>query len=72
MKVDLSKQLKLPAQITPSWLIIVSNSNKQLIILELTVPWEEHMVEVNKRKHTTFKLLGITGTVCRDSHQISY
>ncbi len=46
LEVDLGKQLKFPARITPTRLrpdmIIVSDSTKQLIILELTVPWRAH------------------------------
>ncbi len=31
-------------------MIIVSDSTKQLILLELTAPWEERMDEANERK----------------------
>jgi len=44
MTVDLDRQLKIPAHITQSMLrldnILISESTKQLILLELTVPWE--------------------------------
>ena len=61
LEVDLGKQLKFPARITPTRLrpdmIIVSDSTKQLIILELTVPWEERMDEANDRKRTKYQEL---------------
>lgn len=37
-------------------MIITSEVSKQLIMLELTVPWEEHIEEANERK------LIVTGT----------
>lgn len=33
-------------------LIITSEASTHLILLELTVPWEERIDEVNERKHT--------------------
>ncbi|XP_063058826.1 uncharacterized protein LOC134452393 [Engraulis encrasicolus] len=61
LDVDLGKQLKIPARITSTRLrpdmIIVSDSTKQLIILELTVPWEERMEEANERKRAKYQEL---------------
>ncbi|XP_041934289.1 LOW QUALITY PROTEIN: uncharacterized protein LOC121697073, partial [Alosa sapidissima] len=61
LEVDLGKQLKIPARITTTRLrpdmIIVSDSTKQLIILELTVPWEERMEEANERKRAKYQEL---------------
>ena len=45
IRVDLGKQLKFPAHIKTSRLrpdiIIYSDSTKQIILVELTVPWEK-------------------------------
>ena len=61
LEVDLGKQLKFPSRITSTRLrpdmIIVSDSTKQLIILELTVPWEERMDEANERKRAKYQEL---------------
>ena len=50
LRVDIGKQLKFPAQITTSRLrpdiIIYLDSTKQIILVELTAPWEEHIEEV--------------------------
>ncbi len=61
LRVDLGKQLKFPARITSTQLrpdmVIVSDSTEQLIILELTVPWEGCMGEANERKHSKYQEL---------------
>lgn len=61
LDVDLGKQLKFPARITATRLrpdmIILSDSTKQLIMLELTVPWEERMDEANERKRAKYQEL---------------
>ncbi|KAK1786602.1 hypothetical protein P4O66_003040 [Electrophorus voltai] len=53
--VDLGRHLKFPQQIAETSLcpdmIITSAASKHLIMLELTVPWEERMEEANERKH---------------------
>ncbi len=59
MTVDLERQLKIPTHITQSKLrpdiILVSEATKQLILLELTVPWEERMEEAQERKGEKIK-----------------
>ena len=54
MRVDLGKQLKFPIHITSSRLrpdiVLFSDSTKQVVLLELTVPWEENMEEAFERK----------------------
>lgn len=54
MTVDRGKQLWFPENIietTLRWdVALVSNSSKQVIMLELTVPWEERMKEANEWK----------------------
>lgn len=54
LEVHLGTYLKFPTRIASTRLrpdmIFVSDSTKQLIILELTVPWKEHVDEANDRK----------------------
>lgn len=38
-------------------MIMTSQSSKQLIILELTVPWEENIEEANERKRAKYREL---------------
>ncbi len=61
MTVDLERQLKIPTHITQSKLrpdiILVSEATKQLILLELTVPWEERMEEAQERKREKYQEL---------------
>lgn len=61
MTVDLDRQLKIPPHITQSTLrpdiILVSEATKQLILLELTVPWEERMEEAQERKREKYQEL---------------
>lgn len=49
MTVDLERQLRIPPHIAESTLrpdiILVSEATRQLVLLELTVPWEERMEE---------------------------
>lgn len=49
LKMDLCMQPKFLEHITPTMLcadmVILSNTIKQVIILELTTPWEQHMRE---------------------------
>lgn len=58
MKADLGKQLKFPEQIVETTLrpdiVLFSDSTKQVVLLELTVPWEERMEEANERKRAKY------------------
>ncbi|KAK0143149.1 hypothetical protein N1851_018733 [Merluccius polli] len=58
LQVDLGKQLRFPQHIATSLrpdMIITSEASRQLIILELTVPWEERIEEANERKRTKYQ-----------------
>lgn len=61
LSVDLGKQLKFQevAAITtlrPD-IVLTSVASKQVILLELTVPWEDHMEEANERKRAKYSQL---------------
>ena len=53
MKANLGKQLRFPEHIVETTLrpdvVLSSDSIKQVVLLELTVPWEEGMSEANER-----------------------
>ncbi|XP_077380867.1 uncharacterized protein LOC144020874 [Festucalex cinctus] len=61
LQVDLGKQLKFPQHIAATSLrpdmIITSEASRHLIMLELTVPWEERMEEANERKRAKYQEL---------------
>ncbi len=61
MTVDLERQLKIPTHITQSKLrpdfILVSEATQQLILMELTVAWEERMEVAQERKREKFQEL---------------
>ncbi|XP_061093280.1 uncharacterized protein LOC133125737 [Conger conger] len=52
--VDLERQLKFPSHIAATTLrpdiVLVSESTKQAVMLELTVPWEDRLEEAFERK----------------------
>lgn len=54
LKVDRGKQLKFPENVATSMLrpdmLLISEASKQIILLELTVPWEDSVEEANERK----------------------
>lgn len=54
LKVDLGRQLKFPEHIAKTRLspdvVLTSDSSKQVVILELTVPLEDRIEEANERK----------------------
>ena len=58
MKADLGKQLGFPEHIAETTLrpdiVLFSDSTKQVVLLELTVPWEERMEEANERKRAKY------------------
>ncbi|KAI8506911.1 hypothetical protein Bbelb_153500 [Branchiostoma belcheri] len=63
LKVDLDKQLKFPDHIVATSLrpdvVLWSDSTKQVIMLELTVPWESRIVEAHERKRAKYTELVI-------------
>ena len=54
--MDLEKQLRFPQHIVSTTLrpdiLLVSEITKNIAIMELTVPWEDHLGEAHKRKRT--------------------
>ncbi|XP_036071215.1 uncharacterized protein LOC112142521 [Oryzias melastigma] len=58
LKVDLGKQLKFPETITSTTLrpdmLLISEATKQVVLLELTVPWEDRIDEANERKRAKY------------------
>jgi hypothetical protein len=54
MKCDLDQQLRFPTEITQSNLrpdiVIWSSVRKLVLVIELTVPWEENVEEAYERK----------------------
>jgi len=61
MAVDLERQLKISANIVQTSLrpdtILVSEATRQLILLELTLHWEERMEEAKKRMKKKYQEL---------------
>lgn len=61
LKVDLAKQLKFPEAVAKTTLrpdiVVTSVVSKQVILLELTVPWEDRMEEAHERKRTKYSKL---------------
>ncbi|XP_028316518.1 uncharacterized protein LOC114471795 isoform X5 [Gouania willdenowi] len=58
LQVDLGTKLKFPANIAPTSLrpdmVLTSDSTKQVVLLELTVPWEDRIDEANERKRAKY------------------
>ena len=58
LKVDLGKQLKFPETVatTTLWpdMQLISETSKQIILLELTVLWEDRIEEANERKRAKY------------------
>ncbi|XP_063050368.1 uncharacterized protein LOC134445223 [Engraulis encrasicolus] len=58
LKVDLGSQLKFPQHITSTTLrpdmVLTSESTKQVVLLELTVPWEDRIEEAFERKKAKY------------------
>lgn len=59
--VDLGKQLRIPGTTLRPVIVLVSEISKQIVMLEVTMPWEERMEEDNERKKA--KKEGIYGKV---------
>ena len=61
VRVVFGKKLKFPTHMTTPRLrpdvIIYSDSTKQIILVELTVPWEEHIEEAFERKFCKYQEL---------------
>ncbi|KAK0143665.1 hypothetical protein N1851_018141 [Merluccius polli] len=61
LRVDLGRQLKFPEYVTSTSLrpdlVLTSASLKQVLVLELTVPWEDRMEEANERKRLKYQEL---------------
>ena len=58
LKADLGKQLKFPETIVVTTLrpdlVLMSESTRQVVLLELTVPWEDRMEEAFERKRAKY------------------
>ncbi|KAI4892962.1 hypothetical protein NFI96_004432 [Prochilodus magdalenae] len=58
LRVDLGRQLKFPEYVTSTTLrpdvVLTSVSSKQVLLVELTVPWEDRMEEGNERKRLKY------------------
>ena len=63
LEVDLETQLRFPQHIDRTTLrpdiLQVSESTKNIIIMELTVPWEDRLEEAHERKKTKYEHLVI-------------
>ena len=61
LRVDLDKQLKFPDHITTTALrpdiVLSSVSSRQVLLIELTVPWEDRIGEANERKQSKYQEL---------------
>ena len=61
LRVDLQRQLKFPAHVTTTSLrpdiVLSSVSASQVLLLELTVPWEERIEEAYERKRSKYQEL---------------
>ncbi|KAI8480671.1 hypothetical protein Bbelb_415640 [Branchiostoma belcheri] len=61
LHADLGKQLAFPADIIDTNLrpdlILFSRKTTQVVLLELTVPWEDRMEEANERKRMKYQEL---------------
>ncbi|XP_049442747.1 protein starmaker-like [Epinephelus fuscoguttatus] len=58
LKVDLGRQLKFPETVTITSLrpdlVLISEASEQVILLELTVPWEDCIEEASERKRAKY------------------
>lgn len=61
LKVDLGRQLKFPDTIAVTTLrpdmVLVSETTKQVVMLELTVPWEDRMEKAFEKKRAKYEEL---------------
>ena len=63
LQVDLGKQLRFPETIFTTSLrpdmVLTSVRSKQVVLIELTVPWEERVEEANSRKRGKYEELAV-------------
>nr|BAC82598.1 reverse transcriptase [Takifugu rubripes] len=63
LQVDLGRQLNFPEHISATSLcpdmVLTSESMKQVVLVELTVPWEDRLEEANERKRAKYANLVI-------------
>ncbi|TWW62302.1 hypothetical protein D4764_04G0009490, partial [Takifugu flavidus] len=63
LQVNLGRQLKFPEHISATSLcpdmVLTSESTKHVVLVELTVPWEDRLEEVNERKRAKYANLVI-------------
>ena len=63
LQVDLGKQLRFPERICTTSLrpdmVLTSERSKQVVLIELTVPWEERIEEANSRKRAKYEELAV-------------
>ena len=75
LQVDLRNRLEFPVEITATRLrpdiILYSQSKKLIIILELTVPWEDRMEEARERKKSKYEELVKTVKIKDGGHGFS-
>ncbi len=61
LKVDLGRQLRFPETIATNTLrpdmVLFSESSRQVVLLELTVPWEDRMEEAFEQKRAKYEEL---------------
>ena len=61
LQVDLGKQLKFPERIYATTLrpdmVLTSELTRQVVLVELTVPWEDRFEEANSRKWAKYEEL---------------
>lgn len=61
LKVDLGRQLRFPVTIAETSLgpeiVLVSETSRQVVLLELTVHWEDGMEEAYERKRAKYEEL---------------
>lgn len=59
LQIDLGRHLKFPVHIVATALrpdaVLTSATLKQVLLKELTVPWEERIEEANERKQSKYK-----------------
>ena len=72
MIVDLQNQLQFPQDIVETGLrpdiVLLSRSMKQLVLIELTVPWEERTEEAHEKRDLNLNCL-LNSVEQRDDQQ---